>query len=59
MNKKEEYKYSIVLTGKFKKHLKSLKKQKKDLKLLENVISILAKGEKLPEKYRDHKLINN
>ena len=59
MNKKEEYKYSIVLTGKFKKHLKSLKKQKKDLKLLENVISILAKGEKLPEKYRDHKLISN
>ena len=30
--KKEEYKYSIILTGKFKKHLKNLKKQKKDLK---------------------------
>ena len=44
--KKEEYKYSIILTGKFKKHLKNLKKQKKDLKLLESIISILAKGEK-------------
>ena len=54
--KKEEYKYSIILTGKFKKHLKNLKKQKKDLKLLESIISILAKGEKLPPK---NKLVNN
>ncbi len=50
--KKEEYKYSIILTGKFKK-------QKKDLKLLESIISILAKGEKLPPKNKDHKLVNN
>ena len=57
--KKEEYKYSIILTGKFKKHLKNLKKQKKDLKLLESIISILAKGEKLPPKNKDHKLVNN
>ena len=58
-DKKEEYKYSIIRTGNFKKHLKNLKKQKKDLKLLESIISILAKGEKLPPKNKDHKLVNN
>ena len=57
--KKEEYKYSIILTGKFRKHLKNLKKQNKDLKVLENIISTLAKGEKLPSKNKDHKLVNN
>ena len=59
MKDKEEYKYSIILTGKFRKHLKNLKKQNKDLKLLENIISTLAKGEKLPSKNKDHKLVNN
>ena len=59
MKDKEEYKYSIILTGKFRKHLKNLKKQNKDLKLLENIISTLAKEEKLPSKNKDHKLVNN
>lgn len=59
MKDKEEYKYSIILTGKFKKQLKNLKRQNKDLKLLEKIISILAKGEKLPSKNKDHKLVNN
>jgi len=45
MKDKEEYKYSIILTGKFKKQLKNLKRQNKDLKLLEKIISTLAKGE--------------
>ena len=53
MKDKEEYKYSIILTGKFKKQLKNLKRQNKDLKLLEKIISILAKGEKLPSKNKD------
>lgn len=57
--KKEKYKYSIILTRKFKKHLKTLKKQKKDLNLLKNVISTLAKREKLPPKNKDRKLVNN
>ena len=30
-DKKEEYKYSIILTGKFKKHLKNLKKNRKKI----------------------------
>ena len=59
MKDKEEYKYSIILTGKFRKHLKNLKKQNKDLKLLEKIISTLAKGERLPSKNKDHKLVNN
>ena len=59
MKDKEEYKYSIILTGKFRKHLKNLKKQNKDLKLLEKIISTLAKGEKLPSKNKDHKLVSN
>ena len=59
MKDKEEYKYSIILTGKFKKQLKNLKRQNKDLKLLENIISTLAKGKKLLPKNKNHKLVNN
>lgn len=33
-DKKEEYKYSIILTGKFKKHLKNLKKIEKRFKII-------------------------
>ena len=58
-DKKKSINILLFLTGKFKKHLKNLKKQKKDLKLLENIISILAKGEKLHPKNKDHKLVNN
>ena len=59
MKYKEEYNNSIIINGKFKKQLKNLKRQNKDLKLLEKIISILAKGEKLPSKNKDHKLVNN
>ena len=59
MKNKEEYKYSIILTGKFKKQLKNLKRQNKDLKLLEKIISTLAKGKKLLPKNKNHKLVNN
>ena len=59
MNKKEEYKYSIVLTGKFKKHLKNLKRQKKDLKLLENELEKLYEIEEFLDKYEKRKLLNN
>lgn len=59
MKNKEEYKYSIILTGKFKKQLKNLKRQNKNLKLLEKIISTLAKGKKLLPKNKNHKLVNN
>ena len=56
MKDKEEYKYSIILTGKFRKHLKNLKKQNKDLNKLFDVVNILAEGGILEAKYRDHDL---
>ena len=59
MNKEEEYKYSIVLTGKSKKHLKNLKRQKKDLKLLENELEKLYEIEEFLDKYEKRKLLNN
>lgn len=50
--------YKIVPSSKFNKSLKRIIKQNKDLTKLNTIVNILAKGEKLEEKYRDHKLIN-
>ena len=52
-------KYKLVQTKKFEKDIKSLKKQNKDLTELFNVIDVIAKGETLDKKYRDHKLAGN
>ena len=41
----------------FKKDFKRIVKRGYDIRLLENVICILASGEKLPDKYRDHSLV--
>ena len=49
--------YKIVYTKKFEKDIKSLKKQNKDLTELFDVIDVIAKGETLDKKYRDHKLV--
>ena len=50
-------KYNIVRTNKFKKEYENIKKQKffkeKDFT---DVIDILAMGEQLPEKYKNHPL---
>jgi len=51
--------YKIVQTGRFKKDLKILKKRGYDLNLLGVVVDMLASGEKLPEKYREHNLLGN
>lgn len=51
-------KYEIKVTNVFKKSLKKCKKRNYDLKLLEEVINLLVKGETLPEKYKDHQLVN-
>ena len=48
--------YSIDVTGKFKKSLKLAYSRNLNLDLLENVIYILAKGEKLESKHNQHKL---
>ena len=46
-------KYEIVPTNKFKKDLKMAIKRGYNMTLIEEVIDILAKGEQLPEKYKD------
>ncbi len=51
--------YKIVYTKKFEKDIKNLKRQNRDLTELFNVVNIIAKGETLDKKYRDHKLVGN
>ena len=50
--------YSIITTSQFEKDILLVKKQKKNIVELANVLSILENGEKLPEKYQNHKLKN-
>ena len=52
-------KYKLVYTKKFEKDIKNLKKQNKDLTELFDVIDVIAKGETLDKKYKDHKLVGN
>ncbi len=49
-------KYEVKFTGQFNRDLKLAKKQGKDIDKLFDVISTIAEGGKLDEKYRDHKL---
>lgn len=52
-------KYIIKPTNQFKKDYKKAQKQHKDLSILKNVVNMLANGEELPDKYRDHMIIGN
>lgn len=52
-------KYELQFTSQFKKDLKLAKKQNKDLGKLFEVIDILANGETLDAKYKDHSLTGN
>lgn len=49
-------KYRIVPTGHFKKDIKLAKKRGYDLNLLGTVVDLLASGNTLTEKYKDHAL---
>ena len=49
-------KYRIERTSRFKKDYKLIQKRGYDIRLLQEVVAILAKGEPLPEKYLDHPL---
>lgn len=51
--------YKIKPTSKFQKDLKKIRKRGYDLSLLKEAIIILAKGEELPERYKDHPLNGN
>lgn len=46
--------YYINYTNQFKKDYKIIKKRGYDINKLKEVINMLIKGEKLPEKYREH-----
>ena len=52
-------KYEVKFTTQFKKDLKLLKKQNKDIEKLFAVVELLANGEKLDFKYKDHDLSGN
>lgn len=47
-------KYKIKFTSRFKKDLKQVKKQGKDIEKLLDIVEKLANDESLDEKYRDH-----
>ena len=51
-----DYKYHIVESSLFKKTRKLAKKRGLNMALLQEAIRILASGESLPPKYRDHQL---
>ena len=52
-------KYDLQFSSQFKKDLKLAKKQNKALGKLFEVIDILANGETLDAKYKDHSLTGN
>ncbi len=49
-------KYTVKVTTQFKKDYKLALKRHLNVELLEDVIAILAMGEALPKKYKDHDL---
>ena len=51
--------YKIKFSKEFKKSLKKLKKQGKDIDKLLDVVYKLSKGEILEKKYKDHALYND
>ena len=52
-------KYTVKYTTQFKKDFKLAAKRGLKIKLLEDVITALAAGESLDDKYRDHALSGN
>ncbi len=51
-----EYKYELDRTTLFKKELNKVRKRGYDMELLNEVVEMLLRGERLPEKYKDHAL---
>lgn len=46
----------VAFTSQFKKDMKRKRKQGADLAKIDAVITALRKGERLPDRYRDHSL---
>ncbi len=53
------YKYQVVYSTKFKKSLKKILKQGKNIDELKDVINKLAIKEELDSKYKNHKLLDD
>jgi mRNA interferase YafQ len=51
--------YQIRQTSKFKKDIKRLTKQGRDLKKMETVVNVLSSGKALGAEYLDHPLTSN
>lgn len=51
--------YNLRPTAKFQKDLKQIRRQGCNISLLSDVLKILAAGELLPVKYKDHNLTGN
>ena len=51
--------YKIFASTKFKKDLKLVIKRGYNVALMDEVVTLLAKGEALPEQYKDHPLRGN
>ena len=50
-------KYTVKGSSRYKKHLKRIAKRNiEDVIKINETVNILARGEKLPERYRDHAL---
>ncbi len=54
-----KYKYEVIFSAKFKKSLRKIIKQGKDINKLEPIILNLANKEKLEAKYKNHNLMND
>ena len=50
-------KYEIKMTSKFKKDLKTIMKRNLDIKLLDEVVQMLANDIAFPQKYKNHLLV--
>ncbi len=53
------FKYKVIYSNKFIKQIDKLVKNGLDIKLVNNIVSKLANGERLDLKYKDHNLIGN
>ena len=49
-------KYDILVTNRFKRDVKTMIKRNLDIQQLDEVVEILASGESLDSRYRDHEL---
>lgn len=54
-----KYSYTVYYSNKFKKSLKKVLKQGKDLNKLLDVVDKLANKEELEPRYKNHKLMND